>query len=314
MRAPLLLGIGLLVGLSGAALFQQSFPPPPGSLEARLADLDRELTRSRVLLAAAEARAPQPQATTQQKLARGARSLVEDLKDGREVDLNDVYQAAKPALRDLSPIFERLQRKDLRRHQDFILADLTRKYHLTPAQQDALRLWQKNQLEQQLAASREFNARDNTTLEDIIKAGRQKRPDDGLDAFMATTLQGPDLATYQSDRLQQRLEQVQSEADRQVSRLNSIVALDDAQQDQVFALMARSSPQFDPSMKLEGLTGDPAALSPGQSRDDAILQVLRPEQQQQYQDHRSARRSAAEKEFSEVGIRLPPNWDMFGED
>ena len=309
-----MLAIGLAVGITGAVLFQESFPPPAGSPEARLADLETELARTRVRLAAAEARAPRPEATTQQKLARGARTLMEDIKDGREVDMNDVYQAAKPALRDLSPIFERLQRKDMRRHHEFILADLTRKYHLTPAQQNALREWQKKKIEEDIAAFRAFNHKDSTTLEDMVKAGRKSPPTAGLDAFMEKTLTGQELSSYKSDRLTQRVRQVQSEADRRVSRLNSVVALDDAQQDQVFALMARSSPEFDPSMQFEGLTSDTAKLAPGQSRDEAILEVLRPGQRQQYEDHRTARRLEAQQEFSDVGIRLPDNWDMFGDE
>ena len=313
MRAPLFLAIGLAVGITGAVLFQDSFMPAADSPEERLADLERELARTKVSLAAAEARAPKPEASTQQKLTLGARTIMEDIKDGREVDMNDIYQAAKPALRDLSPIFERLQRKDMRRHHEFILADLTRKYHLTPAQQESLREWQKKKIEADLAVMRAFHQQDSTTLEDMVKAGRKTPPNAGLDSFMEKTLTGQDLTAYKSDRLNQRVEQVQSEADRRVSRLNSVVALDDAQQDQVFALMARSSPEFDPSMQFEGLTGDTAKLDPGQSRDEAILQVLRPDQRQQYENHRAARRLEAQKEFTDVGIRLPDTWDMVGD-
>ena len=106
MRAPIFILTGLVAGIAGSVLFQQSMPPEPGSVEARLAELDRELNRTRLDLAAAEARAPKADATTQQKLAKGARNLVADFKDGKTVDMNDVFQAAKPALRDFSPIFE----------------------------------------------------------------------------------------------------------------------------------------------------------------------------------------------------------------
>ena len=39
--------------------------------------------------------------------------------------------------------------------------------------------------------------------------------------------------------------------------------------------MARSHPHFNPGMQLEGLSGDNPSLPPGQSRDKAILNLLR---------------------------------------
>ena len=313
MRAPVFVLLGLIVGVAGAVLFQQSLPPEPGSLEARLSDLDRELNRTRIQLAAAQARAPEAGATTREKLAGGARGLVEDFKDGKTVDLDDVFQAAKPALRDFSPIFERLQRKEMRRHNEYLVGDLARKYHLSPAQQDALRNHLNTKMDEQLTLLREHNLKESTTLEDMIKSGRSNKPDLGIDQFMANTLTGGERAKYQTDRLNQRVTQVQDEAERRVSRLHGVVNLDEAQQDRVFALMARSSPEFDPSMQLEGLGGETATLPPGQSRDEAVMNVLRPEQRRQYEEHRIARRAAAGKEMEEVGLKHPDNWDMFEE-
>ena len=314
MRAPLFIMIGLVVGIAGAVLFQQSLPPQPGSLEARIADLDRELNRTRLDLAAAEARAPKPGSSTQEKLTKGARQLVGDFKDGKTVELNDVFQAAKPALRDFSPIFERLQRKEIRRHNEFLVGDLTRKYHLLPAQQDALRGYLNVKADEQLAFFREHYLKESTTLEDMIKSGQRFKPDTGIDEFMSNTLTGEVRTKYQTDRLKQRVEQVQAEADRRVSRLNSVVNLDDTQQDDVFAIMARSSPDFDPSMQIEGLGGDNSKFAPGQPRDDAIRNVLRPEQRQQYEEHRLARRAEASREMEEAGLKLPDTWDTFGDD
>lgn len=314
MRAPLMLITGLAVGITGTVLFQTSFPPPAGSVEAENADLERELTKTRVELAAAEARAPGPGLSTKQKLADGARDIVEELKAGHPVDMNDVYRAAKPALRDFSPIFERLQRRDLLKRNEHTLDDLTRKYHLAPARQESLREWLKAKTEKDIAEFREFSLRDKTSLEDIVKTGHQKRPDDGLEVFMENTLSGRDREQFKTDRLNQKVARVQEEADRRVSRLNRIVVLDEGQQDQVFALMARSSPDFDPSMQLEGLGSGSTQLSPGQSRDEAILNVLRPEQQAQYEEARQERLAAAQNELDAVGLKFPENWDMFLDD
>jgi len=148
MRAVLFLIIGLVAGAAGGLLFKDSFPPAPGTLEARVEDLERTLTRTQNLLAEAGARSPRPGPTTRQKLATGARDIMEDLKAGHPVDMNDLFLAAKPALQDLSPIFDRLRRKDLRKMHERVVEEMTRKYHLTPAQQDALRTWQQKKSEE----------------------------------------------------------------------------------------------------------------------------------------------------------------------
>ncbi|MDB6136616.1 MAG: hypothetical protein JWM59_4859 [Verrucomicrobiales bacterium] len=313
MRAPLFLIIGAIIGAAGALLYQQSTPPVPGSPEARNSELERELIKTRVALAAAEARAPKPGLTTKEKLANGARTIVDDLKAGRTVDMNDVFRAAKPVISDFSPLFERIQRRDMRRHNEYILGDLTRKYHLNASQQESLRTWLNNKTEEQIAAMRQFHQRDDATLEDMMKSGRKFRSDDGLDGFMETVLTGDELGSFKTERLNQRVERVQTEAEQQVSRLNSMVQLDEKQQDQVFSLMARSSPDFDPGMKFEGLGDDTTQLAAGQSRDDAIMEVLRPDQRAQYEHERQVRRETAQKEMSDFGLKVPDNWDMFGD-
>jgi hypothetical protein len=314
MRTPVTLVIGLAVGIAGSLLFQQSFPPPAGSPEEKLADTERDLARTRIQLAAAEARNPRPEPSTQQKLARGMRSIMEDIKAGREVDINDLYKAVRPAMRDLSPLFERIRRKEMQKHHEFVLQDLTREYELTPAQQEKVRAWQAQKLETDIEAYRAMNASDSVTLVDIMKAKKKSRLDDGLETVMAETLTGPDRTKYQAEHMAARVERVQAEADRRVTRLNDVVKLDNAQQDQVFAIMARGSEDFDPAMQFEGLSGETTPLPPGQSRDDAIRAVLRPDQRHQYEENRIKRRIEADKDLREIGLRLPPDWDMLADD
>jgi hypothetical protein len=55
-------------------------------------------------------------------------------------------------------------------------------------------------------------------------------------------------------------------------------------------------------------------LPPGESRDKAIRDLLRPEQRQTYEEKSLARRIEAEKDLREMGLRLPANWDMLGDD
>jgi hypothetical protein len=127
-------------------------------------------------------------------------------------------------------------------------------------------------------------------------------------------LEGETLAKFENDRLQERVERVQNEADRKMHRLDRIVQLDETQKDEVFSLMARSSEAFDPSMQFEGLESESRPLTAGQARDGALIGVLRPDQAQAYEDHRREQIAEAEEELREVGLKLPANWDLFDED
>ena len=307
MRAALPLILGLIIGSIGSILFQRSFPPDPGTSAAKIAELDAELTRARVRLAALEASTPKRPVSSAESLRAGARTIFEDLRDGRPVDMNEVFQAVKPVMRDLAPIFDRIRRKELKQHNEQILADLTRKYHLDPSQQKALKAWQQSKAEAEAKLFTAFATSETTTFEDMVKATHAPRANNGLDSFMESTLTGDDLARYKTDRMNQRVENVQNEAEHKVSRLHREVELDEAQQDQVFAIMARSSPDFDSSMKFEGLGDDTAKLAPGQSRNDAIMAVLRPDQRQQYEERRAARRREAEAGIQRVWTEAAAN-------
>jgi hypothetical protein len=156
-------------------------------------------------------------------------------------------------------------------------------------------------------------ARDGTTLEDLMKATRDVRPDAGLDTFMPTILHGEKLEQFRSERLTERAQRVESEADMRVQRLDGIVGLDEAQRDQVFGIMARNSRDYDPQMVLEG-TGGQISAAPTGNAQEAMLAVLRPEQRAAYDAERKRRREEAQKDLESIGLTLPPNWDMFGDD
>ena len=98
-----------------------------------------------------------------------------------------------------------------------------------------------------------------------------------------------------------------------MARLDKIVELDEAQKDEIFVVMARGADEFDPSMQFEGLTGDVSSLVPGQSREEAIQSVLRPDQVEAYQQYRRDRFEKAQGELNQIGLTLPPDWDLLDE-
>lgn len=306
MRPYLFLIVGLSVGAAGAILFSQSMPPKEGSPEERIAKLEVELKRSANRVAALEGADPKGKSTAGRTLKDGLRSIAEDIRAGRPVSPDDVFQATQPLLRDLSPLFDRMRVKELQRQSDTKAGELARKYSLNPAQQAALKQWLDQNAIEQAKAYTDLLTQKGTKLEDIAKAATQVRIDGGLDRFMEGTLKGEKLASYQSDRMLEKVSSVQKEADLKVERLDSIVHLDEAQRGQVFGVMARGAADYDPAMQFEGL-GTSAPVT-GKSKQDAVLAVLRPEQRQAYQAEQEKRRAAAQKEMDSIGLTLPADW------
>ncbi len=316
MRQWIGLVIGLVVGIAGATLYSQSLPPEEGSLEEKIEE-------GRIALEKAEKRIATLEAETEVigRSKAGAtfrdrtRSIAEDIRDGKLVDVDDVFGAFKPVMRDLSPLFDRIRLRDQKKHFDTIAGEYSRKYDLTPEESAALQKHLEKIAAETAAEYSKVITSESSSFEDFVRASRNVGREDGLDAFMESTLQGEKLEQFRTDRLTEKVERVQGEADRKVERLNTGVVLDEAQKDQVFTMMARGSRDYDPAMQFEGLTGDTAALSAGgsQSRDEAILSVLRPDQREAFEAHREKQREEAEADMRAIGLKLPENWDVFNE-
>jgi hypothetical protein len=313
IRNALLLLLGLTIGVAASFLIRGSMLPADGTPEAQILSLETELRDTRLRLAKIDPNQARQREDINGALSAGARAALDDLKAGRPVDMNNIYQALKPIMRDLSPIFDKMRRRDERRHFEHLAGEMQRKYKLSAPQQEALKVWLKDRADRNADEFKKVAFDPNTRFEDLAKAGRGNRPSDGLDGFMETQLQSPMLETFRRDRLTERANRVQNEADGKVERLHQTVNLDEAQKDQVFSIMARSSQDFDPTMQLEGVSADTPVVG-RDGRDEAIRQVLRPDQQTSYDNWKIERRTKAEIEANEMGFQLPANWDSLNGD
>lgn len=316
LRSLIPLVIGLAVGGAGVAMFRESMPGEQGTAEERAEKLEVELKRAQNKLAALEA-AGQPGrnrfgADLKRSLGDGARNIVQDIRDGKPVTPEDIFRASKPLMRDLAPLFDRMRVKEQRNWIDSTSGELARKYNLTPEKQAALKQWFDAKSREEAKRWSEMLGRDETRLEDVMKASRRVRTDEGLDAFMGTILSGDQLTSFKKERLDERASRVQQEADMKVQRLDTLVKLDDAQREQVFAVVARGSKDYDPSMVLEGANGRITGTPTGNNQ-EAMLSILTPDQRAAYDAELRRRREEAEKDMNTIGLTLPPDWDMFNE-
>lgn len=308
IRPLLPLVIGLAVGGVGATLFQQSMPGAAGSPEERARKLEVELHRAQNRIATLEAANPRAARRPGRTFADGARNLAEDIREGRPVSPDDIFRATQPLLRDLAPLFDRMRVKQQQQMIERMTGELARKYDLTTQQQESLKQWFGQKAQDDAKRWNDLIAQDGTRLEDLMRASRDVRPDDGLDAFMENTLSGDKLTAFKTERMAARAERVQQDADTRVQRLDAIVKLDDAQRDQVFGIMARGSRDYDPAMKLEGVGGAIDAPAAG-NRQQAMLSVLRADQRTAYEAAQQTRRDAAAKDLEAMGLTLPATWD-----
>jgi hypothetical protein len=310
IRPLIPLVIGLVVGAVGSHLFRQSMPGAEGSPEERANKMEVELKRAQNRIAALEDADPRGRRKPGRTFADGARNIAEDIREGRPVSPDDIFRASQPLLRDLAPLFDRMRVKQQQQRIESMTGELARKYDLIPQQQESLKQWFEQKSEADAKRWSDLIAQDGTRLEDVMRASRDVRPDDGLDPFMEKTLSGDKLTAFKTERMAQRAERVQQDADMRVQRLDSIVQLDDTQRDQVFGIMARGSRDYDPAMKLEGVGGEIGATAAAGDRQQAMLSVLKPEQRTAYEAERQRQRDEATKNMEAIGLTLPPTWDL----
>ena len=105
-----------------------------------------------------------------------------------------------------------------------------------------------------------------------------------IEEMLQEELSEDQFAQFQTEQLIERTERVQRSADRELAAIDKKLELDESQEDQVFAILVRESPEFDESMAIEGVesTLPPAATADDVSKDDAIRSVLNPEQVETY--------------------------------
>lgn len=311
MRQYLGLVIGLLVGIVGAILFQQSMPPEEGSVEEKLEEAQMEIRRNeRELALYRTADGPRDKRTVRD----GIRSIAQDIRDGKDVSPDDLFWTMKPWLRDMSPLFDRIRMVEQEERFDSLAGHYARKYNLSEQGQGELREWMKMREEENARAYHDVIQSDTTGFVEFVRVMEMNDDSErGLDGFMETQLQGEALAEFKAERLEGRVNSVQHEANRRLHRLDENVDLDEAQLDEMFAVMARGSESYESGMDFDGMGADTGRLE-GAERDAAIRQVLRPDQMASYEAYQAERRADAENELRRVGMTLPKDWELLDDD
>jgi hypothetical protein len=306
MRQYLGVFVGAMLGVVGAVLFGQSKPPPAGSVAEEVEEVERLLRGAQREIR--ELRADGMRARKRHR-SEGAQTILNDIRSGKGASLDDVFGLTKPFLIDMSPVINRIRVKEEKEHFDGVAGRYGRKYDLTDRQQAELREWLDQRAEENAADFVTVLTNPQASFLDLIAAGEDaERNIEGIDGFMESQLRGQALADFKQDRMMERIESVEHEANGRLHRLDNLVELDAEQEDQLFYMMARGSQQYVPALEIEGMTGSRISMDTTQ-RNREIRTVLRPEQIEIFDANRRQRREDAEREMGEIGLRLPDNWD-----
>lgn len=289
-------------------LFSRSLPPEEGSPEEALEVMTMELTRTQRRVRELEESGG---GRGKRNVGDGVRDIMQDIREGREVSMDDVFATMKPWMRDMAPLFNRMREINQEDWADNMTGEWARKYDLNKGEKEKLRQWFMAKSREKSEAFEQVVSSDTSGFVDFVKATEYDlRDSDGIDTVMEGFLEGEELAGFQEERLSERSESVQQEANRGLTRLDRIVELDERQQDEVFGILARGSGDYqDGKMDFDGMGADTSVLD-RQARDTAIREVMRPEQAERFDQHRAERKAEAEKEMGRMGMSLPKDWDL----
>jgi hypothetical protein len=312
LRQSLGLATGLIVGIVGAVLFQQSMPPPKGSVEEQLDEKDAELRKAEAVIAALKADGKSPK--SRRSVKDGMRSIAERLRNGEDVSFDDIFWSMKPWLRDISPLFNRMREMEQGDNFDALAGEFARKYDLSEADRESLKKWFTERGKKNAQEYDEVIFSETSGFVDFVRVTQfDQRNTEGLDEFMEARMEGEALEEFKADRLEERIESVEAEADRRLQRLHDVVELDNDQIDEMFVVLARGSSQYREGMEFGGVDAATSSIEPGE-RDAAIREVLRPDQEVKYEQYQSVKRREAEKEMGRMGLTLPKDWQLLDDE
>ena len=277
--------------------------PKPDSLEDRLELAEQRAARSERQLGALRKYAERSE-------RGGLRRLARDLKDGKEVSFDDVLGTAKPWMRQISPVMERVRKVNEANWADSRVSEWTRNYDLSDAEKEELKSYFRGQSEANAEKITEVIESDESGFVDFVQATNNDWRDfEGASDLMESFLEGEELEVFQNERLDKRVDAVQEEADRKLGRLDEVVGLDDGQQEELFRVMVRGSDDYRPGVNPEEYTGDASPLDRA-ARDRAIEAVLRPEQRSVFDEYREEQAREIEEQWRKYQLAPPKDFDL----
>jgi len=306
LKKSLGLVLGLVVGCAGGYLFSKSQRPAPGSIQDRLELAEQEAAKSSREARALKAYVERAEGSGSSKF----RQLARDLKDGKEVSFDDILGSAKPWMRQVAPVMERVRKVNEAKWVDARVSEWARNYTLTVGQRNELREHFKKRSEENAERITEVINSDQSGFVEFVQATENDWRDfEETNDLMEGFLKGEELEQFKEERLAKRVEAVQEEADRKLGRLDEIVTLNDEQQAELFRVMARGSEDYRPEVNPQDYRGATAPLD-RVARDAAINGALTPDQREALNEHRENQLRKVAEQWELYQLAPPKDFDL----
>jgi len=306
LKKSLGLVLGLVVGCAGGYLFSKSQRPAPGSIQDRLELAEQEAAKSSREARALKAYVERAEGSGSSKF----RQLARDLKDGKEVSFDDILGSAKPWMRQVAPVMERVRKVNEAKWVDARVSEWARNYNLTVAQRNELRGHFKKRSKENAERITEVINSDQSGFVEFVQATENDWRDfEETNDLMEGFLKGEELEQFKQERLAKRVEAVQEEADRKLGRLDEIVTLSDEQQAELFRVMARGSEDYLPEVNPQDYRGATAPLD-RVARDAAINGALTPDQREALNEHRENQLRKVAEQWELYQLAPPKDFDL----
>lgn len=302
--------VGLIVGAVGGAMFQQSLPPET-PIEKQLANLQKRYDDAQLTITELSNQDDIARRSPRDETAERAKAILNRIRNGETVSLDEFYHAYQPFLRDTAPLFGIMRNLAEVERFDSRLGKYTRKYDLSEDEQERLRQWMERKSRRN---RREFNAvleSPNATIFDFLKAlDDQDRLETGIEDPLRDILSAEEYAQFYEERMNERAERVQRDADGRLNRLEQYVELRPEQQDELFVVFAQNSRFYSPDMQIEGVGDADTWGSPEPFSYDQIYEVLDTDQADQVRLAQERERAEANRRLEAVVLEVGADWDM----
>lgn len=115
------------------------------------------------------------------------------------------------------------------------------------------------------------------TILDVFSVMKDMNPQKSMDDYVMTKLTDEQKKSWENRKLESKAQQLERTANWQLERMSKSLNLDETQKDQVFDILVKKNPQYDPALSVEGVNAG-VELDSGKSQDEAIAAVLREDQ------------------------------------
>ena len=193
-----------------------------------------------------------------------------------ELDIQRLLNDARPLMKSLALMFGEQRKKMTERFIKGMADKLAEQMGLTEEQTGEMIAHFLKLDEENFAKIKAMLDRPLTIL-DVFTVMKDMNPQKSMDDYVMTKLTDDQKQSWEKQKLETKAQQLERTATRQLERMSAL-NLDEQQKDQVFDILVKKDPQYDPSLSVEGIETGIAPVDDGKSQDEAIAALLREDQ------------------------------------